>query len=96
MKVNFNDEDHDSVIIAMEVGYQALADLAILYKKVNNELFKQLAIFEGKSVKEIRKEINNNLLINNQEKKLLLKIKASQEIIERYEKSIKKNGDSHE
>ena len=89
MKVNFNDEDHESVVIALEVGYQALADLTNLYKEINGELLKQLAIFEGKSVKEIKKEINDFLLISNKEKEYLSKIKASQEVIERYNKSIK-------
>ena len=90
MKINSDNEDHDSVIIAMEVGYQALADLAALYKETNRELLKQLAIFEGKSVKEIKKEINNLLLIDGDtEKDLLSKIKASQEIIKRFNNSKK-------
>jgi len=89
MEINFNNEDHDSVIIAMEVGYQALADLADLQQEINNELLKRLAIFEGKSVKEIKKDIDNYLLINDKEKDLLSKIKAAQEIIKRYNKSIK-------
>jgi hypothetical protein len=92
MKINSDNEDHDSVIIAMEVGYQALADLAALYKETNRELLKQLAIFEGKSVKEIKKEINNLLLIDGDtEKDLLSKIKASQEIIKRFNNSKKEN-----
>jgi hypothetical protein len=90
MKVNFNDEDQNSVLIAMEVGYQALADLVNLYKKTNSELLKQLSIMHGKSTKEIKQEINQFLMIENKEKDLLSKIKASQEIIKRYEKSIKK------
>jgi len=90
MKINSDNEDHDSIIIAMEVGYQALADLAALYQETNRELLKQLAIFEGKSVKEIKKEINNLLLIDSDtEKDLLSKIKASQEIIKRFNNSIK-------
>jgi hypothetical protein len=89
MKVNFNDEDHDSVVIAMEVGYQALADLATLYKEINSELLKQLAIFEGKSVKEVKKDINISLSLNNREKECLSKINASQEVIKRYNKSKK-------
>ena len=92
MKINSDNEDHDSIIIAMEVGYQALADLAALYQETNRELLKQLAIFEGKSVKEIKKEINNLLLIDSDtEKDLLSKIKASQEIIKRFNNSIKEN-----
>jgi hypothetical protein len=90
MKVNFSDEDHNSVIIAMEVGYQALADLATLYKEINSELLKQLAIFEGKSVKDIKKNINSSLSFNGKEKDLLAKIKASQEVIKRYDKSKEK------
>jgi hypothetical protein len=90
MKVNFSDEDHDSVIIAMEVGYQALADLASYYKEVNDQLLKQVAIWEGKSVKEIKKDINFALLTNGKEKDLLAKIKASQEVIKRYNISLKK------
>ncbi len=90
MKINSNDEDHNSVVIAMEVGYQALADLAILYKKINNELFKQLSIMNGRSTKEMKEIINRYLMIENNEKDLLSKIKASQEVIKRYDKSIKK------
>ena len=89
MKINSDNEDHDSIIIAMEVGYQALADLAALYQETNRELLKQLAIFEGKSVKVIKKEINKSLDIDNTEKDLLSKIKASQEIIKRFNNSIK-------
>jgi hypothetical protein len=89
MKVNFNDEDHESVVIAMEVGYQALADLANLYKEINSELLKQLAIFEGKSVRDIKKDINTSLSLDGKEKDLLAKIKASQEVIKRYNKSKK-------
>jgi hypothetical protein len=89
MKINLNDEDHNSVIIAMEVGYQALADLVTLYKEINSELLKQLAIFEGKSVRDIKKEINTSLSLDNKEKDLLAKIKASQEVIKRYNKSLK-------
>ncbi len=88
MKVNSNDEDENSIIIAMEVGYQALADLATLYKDINDELLKQLAIFEGKSIKEIKKGINYSLSITNEEKDLLAKIKASQEIIKRFNESL--------
>jgi len=90
MKINSDNEDHDSIIIAMEVGYQALADLAALYQETNRELLKQLAIFEGKSVKVIKKEINKSLDIDSDtEKDLLSKIKASQEIIKRFNNSIK-------
>ena len=89
MKINSDNEDHDSIIIAMEVGYQALADLAALYQETNRELLKQLAIFEGKYVKVIKKEINKSLDIDNTEKDLLSKIKASQEIIKRFNNSIK-------
>jgi CO dehydrogenase nickel-insertion accessory protein CooC1 len=89
MKVNPSDEDHDSVIIAMEVGYQALADLASYYKEVNDQLLKQIAIWEGKSVKEIKKEVNFTLRTNGKEKDLLAKIKASQEVIKRYNLSKK-------
>ena len=92
MKINSDNEDHDSIIIAMEVGYQAIVDLIDLYKEINRELLKQLAIFEGKSTKGIKKAINDLLLIdNNTEKDLLSKIKASQEIIKRFNNSIKKD-----
>jgi hypothetical protein len=92
MKINSDNEDHDSIIIAMEVGYQAIVDLIDLYKEINRELLKQLAIFEGKSTKEIKKEIKDLLLIDsNTEKDLLSKIKASQEIIKRFNNSIKKD-----
>ena len=92
MKINSDNEDHDSIIIAMEVGYQAIVDLIDLYKEINRELLKQLAIFEGKSTKEIKKEIKDLLLIDsNIEKDLLSKIKASQEIIKRFNNSIKKD-----
>ena len=84
MKVNSDNEDNDTIIIAMEVGYQAVADLVNLYKQINRELLKQLSIFEGKSTKEIKRQINNYLMIEGQEKELLLKIKASQEIIQRF------------
>ena len=89
MKVNSNNEDHESIIIAMEVGYQALADLANLYKEMNSELLKQRAIFEGKSVRDIKKDINTSLSLDSQEKDLLAKIKASQEVIKRYNESKK-------
>lgn len=84
MKINFDNEDEDIIIITMEVGYQAVADLVNLYKKINSELLKQLAIFEGKSTKEIKRQINNYLLLEGKEKELLLKIIASQEIIHRF------------
>lgn len=93
MQINFNNEDNDSLIIAMEVGYQAISDLVSLYKKINNEVLKQLAIFEGKSIKEIKKEINNSLLIEDKEKELLSKIKASQEMILRFNESLKRGDD---
>jgi len=89
MKINFSDEDHESLVIAMEVGYQALADLATLYKKTNNELLKQLSIMHGKSTKEIKQEINKYLMIENKEKEYKSKIKASQEVIKRYNSSFK-------
>ncbi len=92
MKVNSNDEDENSIIIAMEVGYQSLADLAALYKDINEELLKQLGIFEGKSTKEIKKEINISLQTVNVEKELLSKIKASQEIIKRFNNSLEEKG----
>ncbi len=91
MKVNFNDEENDSVVVAMEVGYQALVDLTLLYKDINDELLKRLAIFEGKSVKDIKKEINNFLPNEITEKDLLLQIKASQEIITRFNNSLNEN-----
>ena len=90
MKINLNNEDHNSIIIAMEIGYQALADLATLYKEINSELLKQLAIFEGKSVKEVKKQINTSLSLESREKEYLSKINASQEVIKRYNKSLKK------
>jgi hypothetical protein len=89
MKVNSDNEDHNSVIIAMEIGYQALADLASYYKEVNDQLLKQMAIWEGKSVKEMKKEVNFALLTNGKEKDLLAKIKASQEVIKRFNESKK-------
>jgi hypothetical protein len=84
MKINLENKDHNSVIIAMEVVYQAIADLVMLYKQINDEVLKQLAIFEGKSIKEVKREITTFLLLENKEKEYLLKIKASQNIINRY------------
>ena len=84
MNINSENEDNDSVVVAMEVGYQAIADLLSLYKKINSELLKQLAIFEGKSVKQVKKEINEFLFIKDEEKEYLAKIKASQQLIKRF------------
>jgi len=84
MKINPDNEDNDSIIIAMEVGYQAVADLINLYKEINRELIKQVSIMYGKSTKEVKEEINQYLMIEGKEKEYLLKIKASQEIIQRF------------
>ncbi len=85
MKINFGEEDNNSIIIAMEIGYKALADLADLYRESNEELLKELSIFENKSIKEIKKEINESLLRDeNEEVELLSRIKAAQELIRRF------------
>lgn len=87
--MGFNlEDDSDSVIVAMEIGYQALGDLVLLYRERSEQLLKELAIFEGKSTKEVKRQINESLLRDeNEEKELLLKLKASQEIIRRINKS---------
>ena len=89
MKINFNNEDNTSLIIAMEVGYQALADLADFYSIMNNELFEQLSIYKNKSIKEVKKEICRSLLIEDKEEEFLSKIKAAQEIIHQYNDILK-------
>lgn len=87
MRISQSNDEQDSAIIAMEVGYQALADLVTFYKEVNSELLKELAILEGKSIKEVRKDIIKSLLREEgEEKELMSRIKASQEIIKRVNK----------
>ena len=90
-KINFDNEENDILIIAMEVGYQAVVDLVNLYQKINGEALKQLAILEGKSIKEVKKEINKFLLIEDEEKDYLSKIEASQELIKRFNTRSKKD-----
>jgi polyribonucleotide nucleotidyltransferase len=80
---NSDINNEDLMIIAMEVGYQAVADLVNLYKEINRELLKQLSIFEGKSTKNIKQQISQYLQVDGKEKELLLKIKASQDLIKR-------------
>lgn len=87
MKINFNNENENSIIIAMEIGYCAVVDLSSFYKEINNELLKQLAIFQGKSTKEIKKEIITLLSKEGEEEKLLSQIKAAQDIINRFNES---------
>lgn len=90
MKINFDNEDDDSIFIAMEVGYKALADLTTFYKKVNDEILKQLAIFEGKSIIDVKKDILIVMGQDDIEKDCVAKIRAVQEMIVRFDDSEEK------